>query len=264
MHKALGDLIRTTSHGKASRAADLRLFDAGGTLKRLRRLAGVRLFHHSAPDRTSAIGPGNLLHRAVIGVADPHANDQFRRVAHGPAVFVIIGGAGFDRSRSIIAQTHHAVGAKHRRARGVVAQNIADQIGNRLAFGAEHLGTFGRGVGIQHFAMIGGHAQDRDSWPRIALIGEGGISRCQIQQLDFTRAQRHRQTVCVALLQRRDAHAMRQIQKRIDPGELQRLDRRDIERIGQCEPQTLRPMERVVVVHGLVAVNIQRHVPDHR
>ena len=101
----------------------------GGAIIPVRRQTFVILAHHGIPDRRRAGETGHILHGFVVGVADPDAHRQLRRVAHGPVVFEAVGRAGLGRDLAV-GQRQRRIGAKGGRARHVVAHDVLHQIGD--------------------------------------------------------------------------------------------------------------------------------------
>src|SRR4051794_37854670 len=63
----------------------------------------------------------------AIAVAYPHAGQQARRIAYGPAIAVVVRRAGLDRRGAREAQ--RAIHAERLDARGVVSRDVANHEG---------------------------------------------------------------------------------------------------------------------------------------
>ena len=63
-----------------------------------------QVFDQVVPDWGGAGNTGDITHRAVIGVADPHADHQVRRIADRPVIAEVRGGAGLGRCRPVDQQ----------------------------------------------------------------------------------------------------------------------------------------------------------------
>ena len=81
--------------------------------KMLHRQSLVEPGHDLLPHGASDTHPGRVLHRGVLAVAHPDTDDVLGRVAKGPAVFVVIGGTGLGRNRTVF-QGQGIVGTKGR------------------------------------------------------------------------------------------------------------------------------------------------------
>ena len=85
---------------EAGRLHELLLQPAVGVAHKVQELrVVVKSFHHVVPDDRRAYRPRDLEHLRVVAVAHPHADRQVGRVAHGPAIAVVVGGAGLGRCR---------------------------------------------------------------------------------------------------------------------------------------------------------------------
>src|SRR5207248_9384760 len=60
--------------------------------------------HRLPPDLAGAHRAEDLFHRMAVAVADPDADDQARRVTHGPGIAIIVGRAGLHRRRAVHLQ----------------------------------------------------------------------------------------------------------------------------------------------------------------
>ena len=204
----------------ARQRAHLDLLDALGRLELAHGRTGERASHEVVPDLAGAGDALHILHRRVVGIADPHTGHQVRRIADHPRVTIFVGGAGLDGRRSI-RQDERTVGAVRRLTRLVVRQNGRDLVHQARVFrlGAAWL------VLVQYLAGGVGHLQDRNGVELaeallvavgrhrgadlIASVGEHRIGVRQVQQLDLAAAERYRQAIAVRLAQVVDPETVR-------------------------------------------------------
>src|SRR5690606_24485581 len=126
-------------HARAARAGcrgpragvdtDLSLDQPGGRREVLNGQALVYRLHDLVPDGGRAQVAGQAVHRAVIRVADPHADGVLRREPDGPDVAVIVGGAGLDGGGPVAAQLQRRAIPEFVRPRVGVGQDVRDQVG---------------------------------------------------------------------------------------------------------------------------------------
>ena len=192
-----------------------------GGLNGVDRRARQRADHEVVPDLAGTGDAQDVVHRRVVGVADPYAGHQVGRVADDPRIAELVGGARLDRGRSIPGSTSGLLRAVRRLARLVVGQDRRDlvdqpRVGDLGATSAWYsYSTLPAGVG--HFQdghrvelpealssrSVGGHVFA----DLLAAVGEHRIGVGQVEQLDLAAAERDRQTVAVRIAQVGDAEA---------------------------------------------------------
>ena len=237
---------------------------------------GKRAGHERVPDLARASDAEDVLHRGVVGVADPYACDQVRRIADDPRIAVRVSGACLDRGGSI-RQNQRTVGAIRWLARLVVRQDRRDLVHQARVC---HLAAV-RPVLVQHLTARIGHLEDRC---RIELaetllaavgrqfrtclfsgVGENRVGVRQVQELDLAAAECHRQAVAFRLAQVLDPEAMRGGQHLGHGHELERFHGGDVAGLSQRLADGERAGELVVEVVGLVAARKSgRNIPQHR
>ena len=180
-----------------------------------------------------------LVHRVPVGVADPHHDGQVGRVAVGPRVTIVVGGARLGRRRPqrrlwIVALVEH-----QRRIRAVskqfgrrVRQDVVDHV--RRA-GIHHLLALGDFVILEHAAFgidNAGDGHQRDLEP---VIGKGRVDLGHVDRLDLGAAQRQAQPECLFCVRSPGGHAHfgAHVDGVVDADEVERLDRWNVQRIAQ-------------------------------
>ena len=97
-----------------------------GAQQPLDQALAVDPLHDVVPDGAAAHRPGDMVHRRVVVVADPHPGHDVGGVADDPGVLPVGGGAGLGRGRP--AEAQRAVGAKGRSPGVVVGQDAGHQV----------------------------------------------------------------------------------------------------------------------------------------
>ena len=176
------------------------------------------------PNGRRARGAGAAIHGPVVRVAHPNGRRQIARKADGPIIPGAGGGAGFGGRG--LAQAQIAIGAKHGRARRVIAQNIGH---HKSGARREHALRLLRPVGIQQLGgQLGGQillVQRSDDGGRRqidAAVGNSCKGCRHVEQRHFALAQRQRQTVLTVLaIQALQPHGARRFQHAVyaQPGQ---------------------------------------------
>ncbi|MCG3141391.1 MAG: hypothetical protein HDKAJFGB_02672 [Anaerolineae bacterium] len=166
----------------------------------------IDAFQNIVPQRRRARDARNVLHRLIARIADPHAQYKFIRAAERPIVFVIVGRAGFDKRRA--RGFERRIGAKSRRARGIVRKDIGNEI--RIAR-VQHL--FGlRIVARRVIKRTPCAVHNFQKWRErraLALVGKHGIRVREFGEFDFAAAQRQREAIMLRIVKGRDAQTLR-------------------------------------------------------
>ena len=235
------------------------------------------ILHEGRPNGGCAGQAGAVDHRAVVGVPHPHPHRDVGRVAHRPVIAKIVGGAGLGCGGE--GQVQRRVEAEFPGAGLVVGKDGGDEVG---VLWPHDLHPRGRGVFIDRFAAVVHNAGDGDRRHPLAPVGQHGIGRGVFQQRDLAAAQSERKAVIFAgqggnaqpLGHADQAVFLGGFRVVVDAHELQRLHRRDVERICQRGAHRHRAVEAMVVIHRLVrragVVGVARRrefagdVPDER
>ncbi len=140
------------------------------------------------------------------------------------------------------------VGAKERRARDVIAHEIADDRGQR------RLNNLGVWSWLRLAYNLAGAISDLEHRLRLhiaSVVGQGVVGRGEVQQRNLATTQGHGQSVvAIFALQAGNAHAMEQVARLANPGFVQREHRRNVERVGQRLAHTNRSVPFTIVVLG--------------
>ncbi len=140
--------------------------------------------HKVVPDRSRPLRTGQPICFSIVIVSDPDAGYQVRRVADGPTISIVVRRSCLGSSRE--REFEIAVGAKGWRACSVVGEDIADPIGMTRVHDA---GEGRLRVGDDHVSLLIGDIEDRSRLHTIALVREGGIGACHLEQRDFAASQ---------------------------------------------------------------------------
>src|SRR5213082_3269820 len=87
----------------------------------------MKMFEQIMENWAGACDAGYLFHRCTVEISYPNANRELRRIAQGPVVAEIGAGAGLAGDREIEAE--RSFSAKGERSRGVITEDVGDQIG---------------------------------------------------------------------------------------------------------------------------------------
>ena len=218
-----------------------------------RREAAGRVFpdsvcHHLVPQGRDDEGRNSFLHRGVVVVARPCADGDARRVSDDPRIAVVVGRSRFVRDIRL-GKIERRVGAKFRRACDVVGENVGD-LPRYLRF--HDAGA----LRLERFEYLAGAVFDlEDPRRRIfdPVVREDAIRSGHLKERHLAAAEDQREPVAVGVLQRRDAHIARELDRILDAREVEDLYRGDVYRLRERFAEGEWPLEFRIEVYRRVA-----------
>src|SRR3989344_419967 len=184
------------------------------------------------------------MHGRVVVVAGPHADRERRRVAHGPAVAVVVRSAGLHSH--IIAGEHSQpqTGMEKPRAGAYVGQYVGDSAGVVGIRDSLLLAL----ISLQDLLILIAHFQYQGLLPQDAFLRKHGVSVHQVVETHRAAAEHHRQAEFIRIVQGLQAGRLHKPNGGAQAGEIQRLDRRYVYGLRQRRADGHRPDAGTLVV----------------
>ena len=244
-----GEADRGAADAERGGVHDLgRAADGGRGLCRRCRLEAVGGAHEVAPDLRRQAAAGDVAHRRVVVVADPHAHDRVGGEADEPGVAVVLRGPGLAGGRPVVGGVRPRAGA-----------DGGEQEVERLLARPGRRRVRGGLAGVEGLAARAADRADGEGLDAGAVGRDGGVGAGHLEQRDARGAERQAR---VGAERGGDAEAAREVDDPLRADALQELGRHRVDRLGEGLAQRDLAAEAAVRVLGLPAVDVDRLV-DH-